>query len=64
MKRCIMAVILACCVAATPVFAADVRLGYIDMQRALNASDAGKEAKEQLAARVKKYQDEINAKQV
>ncbi|MDA8427940.1 MAG: OmpH family outer membrane protein [Geobacteraceae bacterium] len=64
MKRCIVAVILACCVTATPVFAADVRLGYIDMQRALNSSDAGKEAKEHLAARVKKYQDEINAKQV
>ena len=33
------------------------------MQRALNSSEAGKEAKEQLAARVKKYQDEINIKQ-
>jgi outer membrane protein len=63
MKRFLLAGILACCIAATPVFAADVKLGYIDMQRALNASEAGKEAKEQLAARVKKYQDEINTKQ-
>jgi len=63
MKRFFLASILACCIAATPVFAADVKLGYIDMQRALNSSEAGKEAKEQLAARVKKYQDEINAKQ-
>ena len=63
MKRNILAGILACCIAATPVFAADVKLGYIDMQRALNSSEAGKEAKEQLAARVKKYQDEINSKQ-
>lgn len=63
MKRFFLASILACCIAATPVFAADVKLGYIDMQRALNSSEAGKEAKEQLAARVKKYQDEINTKQ-
>ena len=63
MKRFFLASILACSIAATPVFAADVKLGYIDMQRALNSSEAGKEAKEQLAARVKKYQDEINAKQ-
>jgi outer membrane protein len=63
MRRFLLAGILACCVAVTPAVAADLKLGYIDMQRALNSSDAGKEAKEQLAARVKKYQDEINAKQ-
>ncbi len=63
MKKVILAGLLACCLAATSGFAADVKLGYIDMQRALNTSEAGKEAKEQLAARVKKYQDEINAKQ-
>lgn len=63
MRRLLLAGILACCVVATPVFGADLKLGYIDMQRALNASEAGKEAKEQLAARVKKYQEEINTKQ-
>ena len=63
MRRFLLAGILACCIAATPTFAADLKLGYIDMQRALNASEAGKEAKEQLAARVKKYQEEINTKQ-
>lgn len=63
MRRFLLAGILTCCVAAAPAFAADLKLGYIDMQRALNASDAGKEAKEQLAARVKKYQEEINTKQ-
>ncbi|HXE95057.1 MAG TPA: OmpH family outer membrane protein [Dongiaceae bacterium] len=63
MRRLLLAGILACCLAATSAFAADVKLGYIDMQRALNSSEAGKEAKEQLAARVKKYQDEINSKQ-
>jgi len=63
MRRFLVVGIMACCIAATSAFAADLKLGYIDMQRALNASDAGKEAKEQLAARVKKYQEEINTKQ-
>jgi len=63
MRRFLLAGILACSLTATSVFAADVKLGYIDMQRALNTSEAGKEAKEQLAARVKKYQEEINTKQ-
>jgi outer membrane protein len=63
MKTYVLAGILACSIAATPALAADTKLGYIDMQRALNTSDAGKEAKEQLAARVKKYQEEINSKQ-
>ena len=63
MRRLLLLGILACCIASAPAFAADMKLGYIDMQRALNSSEAGKEAKEQLAARVKKYQDEINSKQ-
>ena len=63
MKRIILAGIVVLCIASTSVFAADLKLGYIDMQRALTGSEAGKEAKEQLASKVKKYQDEINAKQ-
>jgi outer membrane protein len=56
-------VLVTACLASTTAFAADFKLGYIDMQRAINTSEAGKEAKEQLAARLKKYQDEINGKQ-
>lgn len=63
MRRFVLAGTVALCLAATSVFAADIKLGYIDMQRALNGSEAGKAAKEQLAAKVKKYQDEINVKQ-
>jgi outer membrane protein len=45
-------------------FAADTgKLGYVDIQKVLNLSSAGKDAKEQLTAKVKKYQDEINRKQ-
>lgn len=63
MKRAILAGIVAAFITSTSLFAADLKLGYIDMQRAINTSEAGKEAKEQLAAKVKKYQDEINVKQ-
>ncbi len=63
MKQIIMAGIVAACITSTSVFAADLKLGYIDMQRALNGSEAGKKAKEQLAAKVKKYQDEIDVKE-
>jgi outer membrane protein len=63
MKRFILTALLAVCITSTTALAADSKLGYIDMQRAINTSEAGKEAKEQLAARLKKYQDEINVKQ-
>lgn len=62
MKRFIFAAVFVL-IAATASLAAESKLGYIDMQRALNSSEAGKEAKEQLATKVKKYQDEINVKQ-
>jgi|GEM_PF-6727180 len=65
MKRFVtVASIVGSLLLASVAFGADGgKLGYIDMQKALNLSDSGKEAKEQLAAKVKKYQDEINAKQ-
>lgn len=63
MKRIILAALLTACVTAGSAFAADSKIGYIDMQRAINTSESGREAKEQLAARLKKYQDEINLRQ-
>lgn len=48
---------------SSAAFAADSKIGYVDLQKVLNLSDAGKEAKDQLAGKVKKYQDEINARQ-
>ncbi|MFA7061150.1 MAG: OmpH family outer membrane protein [Pedobacter sp.] len=63
MRRFVLTALLASFIISTTAFAADLKLGYIDMQRALNGSEAGKEAKEQLATRLKKYQDEINVKQ-
>lgn len=65
MKRFTMAAVVSLfSLMATGALAADgAKLGYVDLQKALNVSEAGKAAKDQLAARVKKYQDEINVKQ-
>lgn len=63
MKMLAALMLMAVCFTATPALSADSKLGYVDMQRAINTSEAGKEAKEQLAAKLKKYQDEINVKQ-
>lgn len=64
MKRAVIAGLFLVALAVAPVAgAADLKIGYVDIQKALNVSDAGKDAREQLASKVKKYQDEINAKQ-
>ena len=62
MKR-MMLVVLMLLFGAVSAFAAEGKFGYIDMQRALNTSEAGKEAKDQLQAKLKKYQEQVNAKQ-
>lgn len=65
MKRTITAVALALSLAFAPAaFGADgVKLGYVDVQKVLVQSDAGKEAKEQLAAKGNKYETEKNSRE-
>ncbi len=41
------------------VFAEEYKIGYVDLQRALNESSAGKQAKEKFTAEVKKAETEI-----
>lgn len=43
--------------------AAETKIGYIDMQKTLNLSEAGLQAKNQLQDKVQGYQKQINAKQ-
>lgn len=62
MKRLLMVALTVMLVSGSAL-AAENKFGYIDMQRALNTSEAGKEAKEQLQVKLKKYQEQINAKQ-
>lgn len=62
MKRMMMVAVLMMTMTGA-AWAGEAKFGYIDMQRALNNSVAGKTAKEQLQAKLKKYQEQINAKQ-
>jgi len=64
MKKQILTAIMAAIIAAgSTAYAAESKVGYIDMQRAISTSEAGKDARDQLAVRVKKFQGEINVKQ-
>lgn len=44
---------------ATAVHAAEIRIGVVDMQRALNECEAGKRAKDQVKAKFEKAQDQL-----
>jgi outer membrane protein len=65
MKRITVALALSLCLAlSSGAFAADgLKLGSVDIQKVLLLSDAGKEAKDQLAQRAGKYEAEKNAKE-
>lgn len=65
MRKLFASVVITAFIAALPLsaLAADTKIGYVDLQKVLNLSNAGKAAKTQLSERVKKYQDEINKKQ-
>lgn len=45
------------------VFAAEIKIAYVNLQKALNESQPGKDAKEDMAGEIKKRQDEVNARQ-
>jgi outer membrane protein len=47
---------------AVPAFAQDLKLGYVDLQRALNESDAGKKAKDEFKVQVEKLQGSLKRK--
>jgi len=42
------------------VLAAEAKLGYVDLQKALNVSEAGKTAKQQIEKKVKDYEQQID----
>ncbi|MBI5892124.1 MAG: OmpH family outer membrane protein [Deltaproteobacteria bacterium] len=43
--------------------AAEAKIAYVNLQKALNESTAGKDAKAEMAAEIKKGQEQVNAKQ-
>lgn len=65
MKRIVVTLILALSLAIVPAaFGADgVKIGAVDIQKVLLMSDAGKEAKEQLAGKANKYEAEKNSRE-
>ncbi|MBN2645639.1 MAG: OmpH family outer membrane protein [Desulfuromonadaceae bacterium] len=62
MKRVWM-VLLALCLMATTVQAADLKVGYVDLQKALALSEAGKTAKAKLDSEVKAVEEEVKQRQ-
>jgi outer membrane protein len=65
MKRIITTLILTFSLAmASAALGADgIKLGFVDVQKVLLNSDAGKEAKEQLAVKANKYEGEKNSRE-
>jgi len=57
-----IALIVACALlVATPVLAQ--KIGFVDLQKALNMSTAGQKAKEEISGKFKSYQDELSSRQ-
>lgn len=54
------AVILLCL--AAPVIAGEVKIGFVDLQRALNESNRGKKAKEEFKGQVERLQAQLKKK--
>ena len=63
MKRIIVALALSLALVSGAFAAEGVKLGSVDIQKVLLMSDAGKDAKDQLALRAGKYEAEKNAKE-
>ncbi len=63
MKRLITIVLAIALLSAAPAFAENVKIGYVDLQKALNLSSAGKGAKEEIQSTVKEYEGEVQSRQ-
>lgn len=63
MTRFIVLLMVCFGLAVTPAFAQTAKIGYIDLQKALNLSSAGKAAKEQIKAKVESYDGEVQKRQ-
>lgn len=63
MKRLIGLVVAAMVLCSVPALASNVKIGYVDLQKALNESVAGKAAKATISAKYAKYQQELKARE-
>lgn len=63
MKRTLWLVPMLLLLTTLSVSAAEVKLGYIDLQKALNNCEAGKAAKDKIGVKVKEYETVIDQRQ-
>jgi outer membrane protein len=63
MKQFVVLMLVCLGLVATPVMAQAQKIGYVDLQKALNLSAAGKEAKEKIKAKVQGYDVEVQGRQ-
>ena len=61
MKKCILVLLAVLCLTGTAF--ADAKIGYVDLQKALNQSKAGVSAKSDISKLVKKYEDQFKQMQ-
>jgi outer membrane protein len=62
MKHLVGLVLISFLFTVTSVLAADSKVGFVDLQKALNFSQAGKTAKETISKKVKDYEGTIEGK--
>jgi outer membrane protein len=63
MKQLVVLLVVCLGLIASPVMAQDQKIGYVDLQKALNLSVAGKAAKEKIKAKVQSYDAEVQSRQ-
>ncbi len=63
MKKFVVLMLVCFSLVASPVMAESQKIGYVDLQKALNLSIAGKEAKEKIKAKVQSYDGEVQERQ-
>lgn len=63
MKRVVVLILTLGLLGVGQVWAAEVKIGYVDLQKALNMSEAGKVAKDKIAKKVKEYEGTIESRQ-
>ena len=63
MKKLVLFVLVVLALAVSPVAADAAKVGFVDLQKALNLSKAGKDAKSKISDKVKEFEVKIEAQQ-
>ena len=63
MKQLVIALLVCLGLTVAPAWAETPKIAYIDLQKALNLSEAGKEAKEKIKEQVQTYDKEVKERQ-